>query len=211
MKHLLVNFSIIILFSYAALGQSEVEFEIKKEPNKLIWVCKNNGNFTKEVTFTLKEPKGLRGYSKPVTKIISPNAEMIFLTVSYNGGYSYKGASWISKDKATKEEEEALDELKSKYYTNDFANLDKGIYVFDKKGCPRCKRSVAYLIDNDYDFKIIKTDKGTPGNHRMWELLRAKGYTKKIFNMPVFLVNGQLTADHDDLMGFLKTLSKPKN
>jgi len=28
--------------------------------------------------------------------------------------------------------------------------------------------------------------------------------------MPVFLVNGQVTADHDDLMGFVKELPKFK-
>ncbi len=200
---------IILLFTQGVQGQTEVAFELIKEANKLIWVCKNNGAFQKEVTFILKNPKGLKGYRAPITKMISSGGEMVFLTVSHNGSYSYKGTSWKSKDMPTKEELEEQDRLKAKYYTTDLENLNKGIFVFDKEGCPRCKRSVAYLIDNNYDFKIINTKKGTYGNYKMWELLKANGYDANI-NMPVFLVNGKLTADHNDLMGFLKTLPKNK-
>lgn len=157
----------------------------------------------------MKEPRGLRGYSKPETKLISSGGEMVFLTVTHNGTYSYKGTSWKSSDKPTKEELERQDQLKAKYYTTDLENLDEGIYVFDKDGCPRCKRSVAYLIDNNYDFKIINTKKGSYGNYKMWELLKANGFDSHI-NMPVFLVNGKLTADHKDLMGFLKAIPKNK-
>lgn len=209
MRNILITLSLIILFNYGVKGQSEIEFNIIKETNKLIWVCKNNGAFQKEVTFTLKEPKGLKGYSKPVTKMISSGGEMVFLTVTHNGSYSYKGTSWKSSDKPTGEELEEQDRLKAKYYTTDLSNLDKGIYVFDKEGCPRCKRSVSYLIDNNYDFKIINTKKGTFGNYKMGELLKANGFDKNI-NMPVFLVDGKLTADHDDLTSFLKALPKTK-
>ena len=209
MKNILLSLSLILLLIHGVFGQNEIEFEVLKEDNKLIWVCKNNGTFQKEVTFILKEPKGLKGYTKPVTKLISSGAEMIFLTVTHNGSYSHKGTSWKSSDKPTKEEMEEQEQLKAKYYTTDLEILDEGIYVFDKEGCPRCKRSVAYLIDNNYDFKIINTKKGTYGNYKMWELLKANGYDANI-NMPVFLVNGKLTADHKDLMGFLKNLPKSK-
>lgn len=200
---------IALLLSNNILAQSEIEFEVRKEGNKLIWVCKNNSYYTKEVTFTIKEPNGLRGYNKPVTKLVSSGAEMDFLTVTHNGRYGYAGTSWKFIDKPTKEENEEQEELKAEFYTTDLAKLDKGIFVFDKAGCPRCKRSIAYLIDNNYDFKIIRTEKGNEANKKMWELLKANGFDASI-NMPVFLVNGKLTADHKDLMGFVKGLPKRK-
>ncbi len=207
MKNILYLIIILLYVNSNVQAQSEVSFTLLKENNKLTWVCKNNGAFQKEVTFILKEPTGLKGYNKPITKLISSGAEMVFLTVTHSGSYGYKGTSWKSRDAPTKEELEIQNQLKAKYYTTDLSNLDIGIYVFDKEGCPRCKRSVAYLIDNNYDFKIIKTGKGTPANKKMWELLKENGIDKSI-NMPVFLVNGKLTADHKDLTGFLKTLPK---
>lgn len=198
----------ILFLTTCIYGQSDIEFELIKAPNKLIWVCKNNSNLTKEVTFTIKSPKGLRGYHKPVVKTVSSNAEMEFLTLTFKGKYSYQGTSWNFVDTPTKEEQEIQDQLKEEFYTTDLTNLKKGVFVFEKEGCPRCQRSIAYLIDNKYNFKIIKTEKGNAANAKMWELLKASGFDSSI-TTPVFLVNGEITASHEDLMSFVKGI--PKN
>lgn len=202
--------TLIFFLSITLVGWSQkpVEFETIKDSDKITFVCKNNTSTQVEVTLTLKDPKGIKGYENPVTKLVSSEGQLVFLTVSHSGKYSFSlGYSYL--EKPTPEEQLAFQELKSTYYTSDFSNLNQGIYVFDKPGCPRCKRSTAYLIDNDYDFRIIDARAGSPGNQLMFELLRERNINGSVI-MPVIMIDGQITKSHRDLMKFVKSIDKNK-
>lgn len=89
--------------------------------------------------------------------------------------------------------------------TTDLTNLDKGIVVFSKDGCPRCHRTTSYLVDNDVPFRMINTTKNKNGNTKMWEMVR-KEVPKGSITMPVILVDGKLSYSIKDLQGFIANL-----
>jgi len=196
----------LLFFTSLCFGQEDITFELIKTPKKLTWVCTNHSSTQQKVTFTIKGRKGLRGYSKPVTKNISAGAEMEFLTVTHNGKYGFESTSWSYVANPTKEEKAQFEKAKLQYLDEKFPDLDQGIVVFEKEGCSRCQRSIAYLIDNNYDFKLINTSKNSDGNRKMWQLLKKNGYTSKKITMPVIIVNGKLSASHKDLTQFLNAL-----
>ena len=136
MKKILLTLSFIIALNWGTQAQSEVQFEIKNKPGKLIWVCKNNGDVTKAITLTVKNPKGLRGYRSPVTKTVSAGEEIVFLTLTYKGKYSLGGSSSTYKDAPSEEEIATRKKLREKLDGEYFAIHGKkisGKSFFNKK------------------------------------------------------------------------------
>lgn len=183
-----------------------VTFKAEKRENAIVFTCTNATQATQEVTLTLTEKKGLRGYTRPLIKKVAPKTTMIFATFPIAGAYSYAfTSSW--KEMRTPKELEAIATTKKEKVLQDISKINTGIVIFDKTDCARCQRATAYLLDNNINFKLLNITDNATHNTLMWDLLRAQGVTKNV-TTPVFLIEGQLTWGHENLDGFLEGLKK---
>ncbi|MEP0263221.1 conjugal transfer protein TraF [Dokdonia sp.] len=195
-----------LFISVSVFSQSKpITFKASEENNKLVFICTNNSKTSYDVTLTLTKKKGLAGYTRPITKKVAPETNLVFASLSIKGSYSYSYSTSYKKSKKTKKELQDIAQKKKEAVLKDLAKINTGIVVFDKSDCPRCQRSTAYLLDNNIKFKLLDVSSNNENNRLMWSLLRAEGVTKEILT-PVFLVDGKLSYSHEDLNGFLKSL-----
>jgi len=196
-----------LLISFSSIAQKKViEIETINQDNTIQLYGVNNTNFTHEVTLILPVHKGLKGYTKPVTKKIKPNSKLLFVTLSYKGAYSYN-MSLSFKLTMTEQEKKMIAKKKKGHILKDFSKIKEGIVIFDKIECPRCNRAIAFLIDNNIAFKSVDINEKEDNNKKMWETLKANGVNGKIAT-PVFLVNGKLSHSHKNLGAFLESLKE---
>ncbi len=201
---------IIVLFflciSASICAQSKaITFKVSEENNKLVFICTNSSKVNYDVTLTLTKKKGLGEYTKPITRKVTPETNLIFATFPIKGSYSYSYSTSYKKSPKTKKEIQDIVQKKKETQLIDLSKINTGIVVFDKTDCPRCNRATSYLLDNNITFKLLNITDNKENHRLMWSLLKAEGVTKEILT-PVFLVDGKLSYSHEDLNGFLKSL-----
>ncbi len=201
--------TIVFLFlciSSSIYAQSKpITFKVSEADSKLVFICTNNSTTSYDVTLTLTKKKGLSGYTKPITKKVTPETNLVFASLPIKGSYSYSYKTSYKTSKKTKKELQDIAHTKKEALLKDLSKINTGIVVFDKSDCPRCQRSTAYLVENNIKFKLLNITDNKENKELMWSLLRAEGVTKNIVT-PVFLVDGKLSHSHEDLNTFLESL-----
>ncbi len=205
MKNVII-IALIFFFGNSFAQEKVIEVETEKEKNSIKIFCKNNSKYTQEVTLTLKNIKGLRGYKKPIKKLIKPKSKILFYDLSFKDKYSYSSSTSYRRI-ITEEEKIALEKKKNELLLQDFEDINKGIIVFEKTGCARCTRATSYMLDNNIKFKMLNITSDMKSRELMWKLLKDSGHEGRV-TTPVILVNGKLSHSHKDLKGFLEGLKK---
>jgi len=193
--YVFLSFLLITTFSFSQ--EKPIEIIVVKENGKLIFNCVNNSKYPYEITFKIKEAKGLRGNRYPITKIIEPQTTQQLKTFTFKGSYSYdysfnhKIPSDVFKDPS--------------FELTDGTKINEGIVVFNNTDCSRCNRTTSYLLENDIDFKLIDVSNNTENKNLMRSIVRGSGH-KGEYVTPVILINGELSHSHENLMTFLKNI-----
>lgn len=99
--------------------------------------------------------------------------------------------------------------LKTSEVASEISNRDvsKGIIVFSKDGCGRCKSVDKFLKDHNVEFTDLNITKNPNDASLMWQQLAADGYTGKSIQTPVFIVNGTMYYNLPDYNQLLKSLA----
>lgn len=204
-KILLLFFSFITIL--ASSQKKDVEFQVKKGNNRITFKGINNSEFDQEVTLYFKSISGLYGYSKPVTKTIPAKKKINFMELRFNGKYSYN-YYFNTKAKPTQQQKSNWKAKVASHKITKDSKLDKGIVVFSKDGCSRCKLTVDYFIKNNVDFTLVNISESRDHKQLMWKTIRDGGENLKRVSTPVILVEGKVFHQFKNLKGFLKTLKK---
>jgi len=204
--HLFISFLLIISIGYSQKNQ--VEVLTKKNKDNYVLSATNHSNVQQEITLTLTV-ENLRGYKKPVTKLIPAKSTIEIITLTFIKGKGNKYSSkYTYKPKPTKEELAFQGKRLKEKSMEDIGDITKGIVVFSKDGCSRCHYTTSYLLDNDIDFKLLNTSENKDYNHLMWTLLKEDNPVSSIktVTMPVILINGKLSHSMKDLKSFVAGL-----
>jgi len=191
----------IVLFSITAFSQSQdIEIIADRSTDGVTLFCKNNTNTTQQITLTLKQLEGLKGYTEPIKKDVSAGAKVTFVELKaetehymYATSYTYEPAH-LANERAL-----IIKRLKKEN------NIREGIVIFNKTGCSRCSRTTSYLTDNNIDFRVLST-KEYENKLLMTQLLLENGIITSV-KMPVMLIDGKLANNQGDLGEFLATLN----
>lgn len=194
----------------AMIGQEKpIKITVVKTTNTHLFNVLNTTEMPQEVTLELTKLEGLRVSGKQkVSKIVPPGGELTFFRArvmeqktSSSWSYSYKLPEQFLAQQARKNEQR----LRALLVDSD-AELNNGIVVFNKEGCPRCAYSTNYLLEQNIPFRMLNTVENPDNNKLMWDYLKANGVAKGTVTMPVILVDGKLTHSHKDLLAFLSGL-----
>lgn len=102
----------------------------------------------------------------------------------------------------------SLEIIKKEHQLTDYTKLNDGVIIFDKNECSRCEQTILYCVENNIDFKLLNISENEKNEILMWQVLEAVGYKGETVQTPLILVNGEVTYNHEDLDGFLKTLKE---
>lgn len=207
MKYLFSTVLFLFVVTQDTLAQDyPVRIDVEKGKTSIRFYAINDLSVTQEVKLELIDIKGLKGYSKPITKSVPAGSRRLMTSVVIGGAYSYR-SSYTYIPKPSQAERFAIKKRKEEKLLKENENIMKGIVVFEKNNCSRCNMSTSYLLDNNIDFKIIDVSDGDgKGNRLMWDLIKKDGFKEGKILTPVFLVNGELSHTHKDLKGFLEDL-----
>ena len=119
MKKILLILTLFLFTLNSFSQKKDIEFKTDKKRNSITFICVNNSNTKQEVTLTFPKIKGLKGYRKPVKKIVAPKSQISFITLTSKGRYSYS-TSYNYKAYFSKEDQKILEEkLKKKQEEQD--------------------------------------------------------------------------------------------
>lgn len=198
----------LLITTQSICAQSkDIEFKVDKEEKALLITGYNNTTEPLEITLTIKDIKLLKGYAKPITKVVAAmsSAQFVKLTFEYDF-YKYK-LSYSFKKLPTEAEKKMNSYKKEDHYLKDASKINEGIVIFDDEGCGRCDVVTNYLVAHDIPFKVIDLSKGEENTKLMWSTIKEKGASMKV-KAPVIIVNGELSHSHTDLKQFLEGLKQ---
>jgi glutaredoxin len=200
------SFILILCTIVTFAQQKKIEFSTQKKDGILSVIGSNHTDDDLEITLTIKDIKMLKGYTKPVTKLVKSKSKLKFIDLTYEYDiYNYK-LSYAYKKPETKLQEKLRTADKSAFILKDLSKINEGIVVFDDDGCGRCRLVTNYLIGNDIDFRIISLAGNEKNQKLMWKTIKEKGASLKV-KAPVVIVNGNLSHSHPDLEKFLSSLN----
>lgn len=208
MQRTILLLSLLFVITIGYSQKQKVEVLIKKNKDNYVFSAVNHSTVQQEITLTLTV-ENLRGYKKPITKLIPTKSTVKLATLTFIKGKGNKYTSKYSyKPKPTKEEIAFQEKRLKKKSLEDIGDITKGIVVFSKDGCSRCHYTTSYLLDNNIDFKLLNTSENKDYNHLMWTLIKENNPLAGVKNvtMPVILINGKLSHSMKDLKSFVADL-----
>ncbi len=195
---------ISFVFSYSQ--EEPVKIVVIESETELVFKAVNNTQIQQEITLEITA-KNLRGYKTPITKLVSAKDTVSMISLYHIQGkeWNYR-TSYSHKPKPTEKEIALQDEqLKGKTLKN-IEGIDEGIVLFYQDGCPRCAYATTYMLDNDIDFKMLDATSKSTNSKLMWNLIQTKNPKMKNVTFPVFLINGNISYNIEDLKGFTSKL-----
>lgn len=186
MMKLIISLGFALIVLYSPAQSNGAKFFEQKINNTINFYVINTTAVPQDVNLNLVALKGLRGDKKPVTKRVEPKDTLQFYSFSISGAYSYnyniRATPVFDLDTVSSEIDVAFDE---------------GIVVFFKPDCPRSQRTVAYLVENDIEFKILNVTENKDYPVLMMQLLKEKRKSSKQLLYPIVLVNGEVHFNFD--------------
>lgn len=179
MKYLL-SIVFAMLFLHCPAQENRAVLLVQKEAGKLEFLVVNTTAIPQEVNLQIIDAIGLRGNRRPVTKRIEPKDTLQFFSFIISETYSYNyniQTKPILENIPFIEKQEEVD-------------TEHGIVVFYRQDCPRSTRTVAHLMENERDFKVIDIQSKQENQVFMYQVLNNKNETPKKLQLPVVLVDG---------------------
>ena len=202
-----ITYLTLFLFTCSSLlaQKKTIEFTTEKKDGILSIYGSNNLNEDLEITLNIKGIKMLKGYTKPITKLVKANSKELFIDLTYKYDiYDYK-LSYTYKKPQTEVQKAIASYNKEDYMLEDLSKIDEGIVVFVDDGCGTCRLVTNYLVGNKIDFKVIDLANNQANQKFMWKTIKDKGASMKV-KLPVIVVNGDISHSHEDIKAFLESL-----
>ena len=197
----------VVFLCYSSLWAQSDKIELVDEQNDRDLVIKaiNHSDLRQEMVLEI-ETKNLSGYNGPITKMISSKDTVIMANLTIiPGQWSYR-TKYVLNPKPTDAEIALQDEQLKEKNLNDLQDLGKGIVLFYQDGCPRCTYATTFMLNNGIDFKIFDITNNESDNQLMWNLIKMEAPDLEKVTLPVFLVNGKIAYNIENLKKYTKNL-----
>ncbi|MEE9350520.1 MAG: glutaredoxin domain-containing protein [Flavobacteriaceae bacterium] len=195
----------ILLFSLSLFSQKHIKIETVIKKNATLFYVVNNSNVKQKIHLKITSNYFNKGY-KVIVKKVKPNSRKKFYKLKSREDITYSVAITSKSSKKKKLRKASKSNIKKFDFKKD--DINKGIVIFTKKTCSRCKIAENYLLKHNIPFKIISTTETTTGRTLMWEKIAEKSTQITNVTMPVIIIDGDLSYSHANLNMFLNALKK---
>ncbi len=197
----------VVFLCFSPLWSQSDNIEIVDEQNDRDLVIKaiNHSDLRQELVLEI-EATNLSGYNGPITKLIASKDTVIMTNLTIiPGQWSYR-TKCVFTPKPTDSEIALQDEGLKEKNLKEVQDLGKGIVLFYQDGCPRCAYVTTFMLNNGIAFKIFDITNNENDNQMMWNLIKMEAPELEKVTLPVFLVNGKISYNIEDLKGYTKNL-----
>lgn len=195
-SHLL---TFLLISSIAFSQEKAVKVTYSQDKEGFTFSAKNNRNVQYELILTIT-PTYLSGYKEPIKKLVPANTTVQLTKLSFikkrKGSFKY---SYSFRPKMTEMEIVEREKKLAEKSASEINDINKGIIVFSKEGCPRCHFTTTYLLENNIDFIYINTTGNVNPNKLMWKLLKKNNPQLNSVTFPVILVDGKISYNIKNL------------
>ena len=186
---------------------NEIEVHTLQNDSAVVFTAQNHSNLRQELTLTLTV-KNLTGYQGPITRLIEAgdSVQVAALEIrprepwSLNTSYSYIA-------KPTEEEAKELQEQLRQELFESLDTRNNPIIIFYGEGCTRSEYAREYLEKKKVPFKYLESRDNEAYAKIMFQLIGMQDPETQRIEYPVFLVNGRLDYDIENLRWYLKELT----
>lgn len=208
MKIRLQLLTFLLISSIAFSQEKAVEVIYAQDEEGFTFSAKNNRNVQYELTLTIT-PTNLSGYKDPIKKLVPANSTValteLYFVKNKKGSFEY---SYSFEPRMTENEIAQREKRLAEKSASQISDINQGIVVFSKDGCPRCHFTTTYLLDNNIDFRYINTTEDVDQNRLMWELLKKDNPQLRSVTLPVILVDGEISYNIQDLKETVSNLNQ---
>lgn len=208
MKIRLQLLTFLLISSIAFSQEKAVEVIYAQDEEGFTFSAKNNRNVQYELTLTIT-PTNLSGYKDPIKKLVPANSTValteLYFVKNKKGSFEY---SYSFEPRMTENEIAQREKRLAEKSASQISDINQGIVVFSKDGCPRCHFTTTYLLDNNIDFRYINTSEDVDQNRLMWELLKKDNPQLRSVTLPVILVDGEISYNIQDLKETVSNLNQ---
>lgn len=201
MRSFLFLYLLVLLPHMSFSQEKEVAVSYALTKDSVVFYLKNNMQKQVEITLNLNVTN-LRGHNNaPMTRVVAAadSVRLIMLAPVPNARWSYKYTYMRHYD--GDKEAKAIDLLGT---TKE--EFDSSVLVFDKNGCSRCDRTLAYLDENKVPHHILNISADERNRDLMYQYLIEQGFNASVVTTPVIVIKGKVYYDIPNLSQFLKKI-----
>jgi glutaredoxin len=203
MKNIILTIFSIFLGASVCLCQDQVvKITSERNDNIVNLFAENTSDeiYNIELTVISTGFKHVNNY--PILKTVNPQEKKYITQIiaKKNEEASYNISLEYSKAQNKPKQNEQI----SKISTQD---ISKGIIIFTKDGCGRCKSVERFVKENNIEHTLLNITKNPNDNSLMWRTLADKGYSKKTVQTPVLIINGKIHYNVNDYNSLIRDAS----
>jgi len=201
---------IVLLFlgiGQLLFSQKRIKLETFEAKKGTVFFIENKTNFTQKVTLIITSNFFKNGY-KTIVKKIKPRQKKKFYRLKHKEKVVFT-TNVETKKKATKKQLKLeAKKIAERHFDLATDNVDKGIVIFSKKSCSRCRLAERILDENNIKFKRIAIDESPEGKKLMWQKIRGDSNEYKRIKTPVIIIDGKVSYSHKNLVQFVKDIAE---
>jgi glutaredoxin len=211
MKYILPFVLAFLAFQFMVAQNYDVEIVAHNNEKGVAFYAVNNTETRQEVNLTVIATN-LSGNHGPIVKMVAAkdSVEMTTLLFMENKSWSYDTSSTYIPKPTEEEFEKQKLQLKQELF--DFLDTKNNpIIVFYGEGCTRSAYAKELLDKKKIPYKYLNLTRHEHFNKAMQELLLMQEPDIKRVGYPIFLVDGRLDHDIENLRWYIKELASYKD
>jgi glutaredoxin len=192
---------LVAMIPFVLNAQKDVQLFEKEKNGNIIIYAKNLSKTDLKIDLRI-ESTGLNLSNSISHKQVlkgGSTEEVITLTPTPGLAWSYK----TSLSYSPVNDDGTWNETKGGKQKNKGLTEARGVVLYTKPGCGRCKQARNYLADEGIPYKEVDLSRRTDDTDAMWSALRAQGFAGESVKTPVIQVNGRLYYEMQNVSDFL--------
>jgi len=205
MKRILKACLLLTVVSSMAKAQTkDIELSYTKKADSVYISMTNNTEKDLRVKVELKVTN-LTGYRFPISKSVDGGQTVPLITLGTVPlkGWTYNYSYWTKREYKEGKFGEAARLLDK---TQD--EIKNSILVFDKDGCSRCDRTLAYFEQKKVPHHVLNISESQDSDDLMFRYLLDAGFNASVVTTPVLVVDGKVHYSIPNLDFFMNDLRK---
>jgi glutaredoxin len=206
MKKIFCFHLFIVCALFAFSQEKDVQVIVEQTEHDLIFKGINSSLVQQKVILNI-DTVNLKGYKGEITKYIPAKDTIVMIRLAFNNNKPWSYSTNYIFDAVPTIAQKV--EFKNEVLSN-VIDMDKGIVLFYDNGCPRCNYAYTYMQENNIPFRLMDIKSESESEQLMWRLIKLEKPDLTGVQMPVYLINGNISYNIEDLKGFTASLLRFK-
>lgn len=203
-KTLLTGLLAISICAISLAQTQDIKVTHSQSRDSVHLIMENQSHKDLEIKIELKLTNQ-KGYSKALVKTLKSGESMPLISLGTIRGkrWTYNYTYWTKRVYSEGKVAEAARLLQLSK-----EDVENALLVFDKDGCSRCDRTLAYLKKKKIPHSILNITESDDSSDLMYRYLYDAGFNAAVVTTPVIVIKGEVHYSIPNLEYFVGTLKR---